>query len=606
MPDRRRSFFSWILIALIIATIFSFVQEFSDKTIHSDYSTLLKCIKNGAVSELYIDRTTAKAVVGEDIISCEIPSYDVLEKDAGEELRDLIQNDKLKYKIAEKRVSWVDYALPITSILTLLLFVIFLFAQGSGKGAANFTKSRARLDTAGEKSIKFSDVAGADEEKQELEEIVEFLKSPQKFIALGARIPKGVLLVGPPGTGKTLLARAVAGEAEVPFYSISGSDFVELYVGVGASRVRDMFQQAKKTKPCIIFIDEIDAVGRQRGAGMGGGHDEREQTLNQLLVEMDGFGKNEGIIIMAATNRPDILDKALLRPGRFDRQIVVDRPDSKGREEIFKIHARNKNLSKDIDLSKIAKETSGYTGADIENVLNEAAIYAAIRNKTEIDEQDIEDANIKVMMGPQKKSHIITEKEKRLTAYHEAGHALLTKLISTRDTVRQVSIIPRGRAGGFTMSIPDDDSMYIAKNDMLNEIVILLGGRVSEELTMDDITTGASSDLKRATTLAHDIVSKYGMCENVGPICYDNEEEVFLGRDYGHSKQYSEMIASQIDKEVESLLNREYERAKKILSENMDKLTRIAEALLKFETLNETEFLKYFNNEGDKNNETSN
>jgi len=605
MPNNRKNYFRIILILLIVVTVFSTISKYNDKTIHSDYSSLLRCIEHGEVTDLYISGTSAKAKVGEDIILCEIPSFEVLQADAGEKLNDLIQEGRLNYQIAEKKVSWLDYLIPISSILMLLVFIFILFGQNSGKGMASFTKSRAKLDIGDGKTVKFADVAGADEEKQELEELVDFLKEPQKFIDVGARIPKGVLLVGPPGTGKTLLAKAVAGEAGVPFYSISGSDFVELYVGVGASRVRDMFQQAKKTKPCIIFIDEIDAVGRQRGAGMGGGHDEREQTLNQLLVEMDGFGKNEGIIIMAATNRPDILDHALLRPGRFDRQIVVSRPDSKGREEILKIHLRNKTLSKDVDLSKIAKTTVGYTGADLENLMNEAAIFAARRNKKEIDEKDIENANIKVMMGPQKKSHIITEKEKRLTAFHEAGHAVLTKLISNKETVRQVSIIPRGTAGGFTMSIPQEDSMYTGKKDILNEIVILLGGRVAEELTMDDISTGASSDLKRATSLAHEMVAKFGMSEKIGPICYDNEEEVFLGRDYGHSKQYSEMIAAQIDKEVETLLNTEYSKAKALLTENMDKLTNVANALLEHEVLDETEFLKYFN-KGDFENETSN
>ena len=605
MQNKNRGFFGWIIVIILLISMFSALRELAVSTTKSDYSSLIRNIKSGAVSELYVNSTTAHAKIGDKVITCEIPSVEVLQNDAGEEMINLIESGKLTYQIAEKRVSWFEYIIPISSVLMLLLFMVFMFGQGGGKGVANFTKSRARLTDSSQKTVKFADVAGADEEKEELMELVEFLKNPQKFIGLGARIPKGVLLVGPPGTGKTLLARAVAGEAGVPFFSISGSDFVELYVGVGASRVRDMFQQAKRSKPCIIFIDEIDAVGRQRGAGMGGGHDEREQTLNQLLVEMDGFGNNEGIIIMAATNRPDILDNALLRPGRFDRQIVVGRPDLKGREEILKIHSKNKSLADSVDLKKIAKTTVGYTGADLENLMNEAAIFAARRGKSEIDEKDIDDANMKVMMGPQKKSQIITEKEKRLTAYHEAGHAVLTKLVSSRDSVRQVSIIPRGTAGGYTMHIPEEDSMYYGKKDILNDIIILLGGRAAEELTMDDISTGASSDLKRATNLAHEMVAKYGMSDKIGPICYDNNEEVFLGRDYGHSKQYSETVASQIDKEVEAVLISQYGKAKRLLTENMDRLKSVAEALLANEVLDEAEFLKYFN-KGELNNETGN
>ncbi len=606
MQNRSRNIFGWIMAISAIFLIYTLFSSNMNGTIQSNYSSLLKCIRSGVVSELYIDDTTAVAVVGEERISCEIPSKEVLQADVGEEILAQAEAGTLKYQVAPKSVSWVDYLIPISSILMLVLFFFLILQQSGGKGAANFTKSRARLDTEDSRKVKFSDVAGAQEEKEELMELVEFLKNPQKFIALGARIPKGVLLVGSPGTGKTLLARAVAGEAGVPFFSISGSDFVELYVGVGASRVRDMFAQENYSLPCIIFIDQIESVGRRRGAGMGGGHDEREQTLNQLLVEMDGFGKNEGIIIMAATNRPDILDPALLRPGRFDRQVVVDKPDSKGREEILRVHCRNKNVAKDVDLAKIARATVGYTGADLENVMNEAAIFAARRNKVEIDEKDIEDANIKVMMGPQKTSQVVTEKEKRLTAYHEAGHAVLTKLVSSRDTVRQVSIIPRGRAGGYTMHIPEEDTWYYGRKDILSDIVILLGGRVAEELMMDDISTGASSDLKRATQLAREMVAKYGMSEDIGPICYDSEDEVFLGRDYGHSKQYSETTASQIDRAVEQLLKSQYDRAKALLSDNLERLKRVAEALLEHEVIDEAEFLKYYNNEGDLKNETSN
>ncbi len=606
MQSNKRSFFSWILLAIIVVMMFSSVSNMLDPTVETDYLSLVRGIRTGTVTELYIEDTTATAMMAGQKVKCEIPSKDVLSADVGEEMIKLSESGQMKYVVAPKRVSWIEYLMPISTILMLVFFAFLLFQQNGGKGTANFTKSRARESGEDAKKVKFSDVAGANEEKAELMELVEFLKNPQKFIALGARIPKGVLLVGSPGTGKTLLARAVAGEAGVPFFSISGSDFVELYVGVGASRVRDMFAQAKKARPCIIFIDEIDAVGRKRGAGMGGGHDEREQTLNQLLVEMDGFGKNEGIIIMAATNRPDILDPALLRPGRFDRQVVVDKPDAKGREEILKVHSKNKVLADGVDLSKIAGVTVGYTGADLENVMNEAAIFAARRNKTEIDEKDIEDANIKVMMGPEKSSKNVGEKERKLTAFHEAGHAVLTKLISKRDTVRQVSIIPRGRAGGYTLHLPTEDTWYYAKQDMLNDIVTLLGGRAAEELAMDDISTGASSDLERATSIARDMVVKYGMSEKIGPICYNSGDEVFIGRDYGTQKAYSEEVAAEIDKEIEAIMNAQYKKAKDLLSANMEKLTNVANALLDHEIIDGEEFLKYFNQEGDKENETSN
>lgn len=605
MQNKGHGTLRWIFIAIIAFMLLSTVFNSLNGPSETQYSTLINSIKKGEVKELLINGTTATATVGKDKMTCEIPSLEVFQKDVGEEILSQTEEGKLIYEIEPKHTSWMDYVMPITSLLMIVLFFILIFQQGGARGGGNFTKSQARLTNEDNRKVKFSDVAGAKEEKEELFELVEFLRNPQKFIELGARIPKGVLLLGPPGTGKTLLARAVAGEAGVPFFSISGSDFVELYVGVGASRVRDMFAQAKKSRPCIIFIDEIDAVGRKRGAGMGGGHDEREQTLNQLLVEMDGFGKNEGIIIMAATNRPDILDPALLRPGRFDRQITVGRPDQNSREEILKVHSRGKKVAENVDFSKIAKQTVGYTGADLENVMNEAAIFAARRGKSEIDEKDIEDANMKVMMGPQKTSQKVTDEEKKLTAYHEAGHAVLAKLVSKRDTVRQVSIIPRGRAGGFTMHIPNEDIWFSGKKDMLSEIVILLGGRAAEDLMLDDISNGASSDLKRATQIARDMVAKYGMSEELGPVCYDSEEEVFLGRDYGHSKAYSEAIATQIDKETEKVIKEQYKEAKRLLSENSERLKNVAEALLRHEVLDETEFLKYYN-KGDINDEKSN
>jgi len=605
MQKKRISPFRVILIVIITAMLFTSYLNSQNAPEETNYSTLVTNINDGKVSELLVEGTRATATISGKKYSCEIPSSEVLQKDAGEEILAQSKEGKLVYKVAPQKTSWLEYLMPIASVLMLVLFFFLIFNQGGAKGGGGgFTKSQAKLNN-GDNKVKFEDVAGAKEEKEELSEIVEFLKNPQKFIELGARIPKGVLLLGPPGTGKTLLARAVAGEAGVPFFSISGSDFVELYVGVGASRVRDMFAQAKKSRPCIIFIDEIDAVGRKRGAGMGGGHDEREQTLNQLLVEMDGFGKNEGIIIMAATNRPDILDPALLRPGRFDREIVVGRPDMKGREEILKVHCRGKKVSKEVDLSKIAKQTSGYTGADLENVMNEAAIFAARRGKTEIDEKDIEDANIKVMMGPEKVSQKVTEEERKLTAYHEAGHAVLAQLVSKRDTVRQVSIIPRGRAGGYTMHTPKEDIWFWSKKDMLADIIVLLGGRAAEELTLDDISNGASSDLKRATGIAREMVAKYGMSDELGPVCYDSDEEVFLGRDFGHSKAYSETVATLIDKEVEKLIKEQYDKAKKLLSENSDKLKNVAEALLEHEVLDETEFLKYYE-KGDIKDETGN
>ena len=485
----------------------------------------------------------------------------------------------------------------------VIIFFIFWFilmnrqmGQGGGNRTMSFGKSKARMTSPDDKNkVTFKDVAGIEEEKEELEEVVEFLKNPKKFIDMGARIPKGVLLVGQPGTGKTLLAKAVAGEAGVPFFIMSGSDFVEMFVGVGASRVRDLFEQAKKNAPCIIFIDEIDAVGRQRGAGLGGGHDEREQTLNQLLVEMDGFGTNEGVIVLAATNRPDVLDKALLRPGRFDRQIVVPAPDVAAREKILDVHSRNKKLSDDVDLKTIAKNTSGFSGADLENVLNESALLAARRNLSQIGMQEIEDAMVKVTMGPEKKTRVRSEKENKLVAYHEAGHAVVSRYLETQDKVHQISIVPRGMAGGYTMYRPTEDKSFMSKTEMEENIVSLLGGRVAESLILNDISTGASNDIERATQIARSMVTKYGMSEKLGAIMYGSDQgEVFLGRDLAQSKDYSEETAKLIDEETKRIVDTAYERAKNLLTEHIDKLHAVAKVLLEKEKIDGEEFDNIF------------
>lgn len=494
-----------------------------------------------------------------------------------------------------------DNSLLMELIPTILLTVLFIGAwifimrkmSGGGLGGKEMSFGKAKIKNTNDEKRKttFDDVAGADEEKEELSEVVEFLKAPDKYNKLGARIPKGVLLVGPPGTGKTLLARAVAGEAGVPFFSISGSDFVEMFVGVGASRVRDLFDQAKKNSPCIIFIDEIDAVGRQRGAGLGGGNDEREQTLNQLLVEMDGFGANEGVILIAATNRPDILDPALMRPGRFDRQVIVSYPDVNGREAILKVHARKKPLAPDVKLKTIAKTTAGFTGADLENLLNEAALLAARKNKKAITMQEIEEATVKVVVGAEKKSKVMSDKEKKLTAYHEAGHAILFDKLETQDPVHEISIIPRGMAGGYTMPLPSEDKSYNSKNEMLEDIVVCLGGRVAEALILDDISTGASNDIEKATKTARSMVTKYGMTKELGCICYGTDNSaVFLGRDMGRTQDYSEATAAKIDELVLKIVNEAYDKAEKILSENIDKLHEIAAYLIKHEKMGSEDF----------------
>ena len=493
--------------------------------------------------------------------------------------------------------SWIATLLPmiVVILLGMLLWWFMMKRMNSVMGDSgkqmNFGKAKVKQMADEKRKTTFADVAGADEEKEELREIVEFLKNPKKYNELGARIPKGVLLVGPPGTGKTLLARAVAGEAGVPFFSISGSDFVEMFVGVGASRVRDLFEQAKKNSPCIIFIDEIDAVGRQRGAGLGGGHDEREQTLNQLLVEMDGFGANEGVIMIAATNRPDILDPALMRPGRFDRQVTVGYPDVKGREEILKVHARGKPIAPDVDLKTIAKSSAGFTGADLENLLNEAALLAARRNLKAITMTEIEEATIKVVVGTEKKSHVMSDREKKLTAYHEGGHAVVTYFCKTQDPVHQISIIPRGMAGGYTMQLPAEDRSYRTRTEMQESLIVLLGGRVAEALTLDDISTGASNDIERATKTARAMVTKYGMSDKLGTIAYGRDDsEPFLGRDMGHIRDYSEATASAIDAEIKHLVNTAYERTESILKQHMDKLQEVAQFLFQHEKMSGEKF----------------
>lgn len=494
---------------------------------------------------------------------------------------------------------WVQY-LPTVLLILVLVAVWFMFMQqsqggGGNRGVMNFGKSRAKMATPDKQKITFNDVAGADEEKQELAEIVDFLKQPKRYIEMGARIPKGVLLVGPPGTGKTLLAKAISGEAGVPFFSISGSDFVEMFVGVGASRVRDLFEQAKKNSPCIVFIDEIDAVGRQRGAGLGGGHDEREQTLNQLLVEMDGFGQNQGIIMIAATNRPDILDPALLRPGRFDRRILVGAPDVKGREEILKVHSRNKHLADEVKLDILAKRTPGFTGADLENLMNESALLAVRKNKAQIEMDDLEEAVTRVVAGPEKRSRVIDDEDKKLTAYHEAGHAVVMQLLPTADPVHEISIIPRGMAGGYTMHLPEKDTSYMSRTKLEEEIVGLLGGRVAEKLIIGDISTGAKNDIERATTIAKKMVMDYGMSD-LGPIAFGSgHDEVFLGRDLGKGRNFSEEVAFEIDKEIRKLIDDSYKKAQKILTENIGKLHAVAKELIEKEKVDADDFLRIFN-----------
>ena len=600
MKNGIKTLAMWLIIGVIFIVLLTSVIDNSNTRMK--YSELISKIETGEVKDIEIaaDKTKATITLKDDKIPKEvyIPDIESFMNYANEGLK------AGNFTLIEKPQSiWITILSLLSPVGLLIIFAIFwlLFMNSNvqnGNKSMSFGKSKARLINGTEKvQVTFEDVAGVDEEKEELQEVVEFLKNPKKYTDMGARIPKGILLVGHPGTGKTLLAKAVAGEAEVPFFIISGSDFVEMFVGVGASRVRDLFEEAKKKAPCIIFIDEIDAVGRQRGAGLGGGHDEREQTLNQLLVEMDGFGTNEGVIVLAATNRPDVLDKALLRPGRFDRQIVVGNPDVKAREQILEVHARKKKIAEDVDLKLIAKNTSGFSGADLENVLNEAALLAARRDLKEIGMKEIEDAMVKVTMGPEKKSRIRSEKENKLVAYHEAGHAVVSRFLPTQDPVHEISIIPRGMAGGYTMYRPGEDKNFMSKTEMEETIVSMLGGRVAESLILDDISTGASNDIERATKIARDMVTKYGMSDKIGTISLTTDQEVFLGRDFGHEKEYSEETAALIDIETKAIIDKAYAKARKILSENSDKLHKVAGVLLEKEKITEEEFEAVFNEE---------
>lgn len=583
----------YLLIFLVVIGIVSYFNGSTQKTTSVSYDKFITQLEKGEVRNVQLQPKNGVFEVkgqfktssqGEQFVTY-APNTEELQK----KINDKAQGAEVKYQPAEETSAWVTF---FTSIIPfVIIFILFFFllnqAQGGGSRVMNFGKSKAKLYNDEKKKIRFRDVAGADEEKQELVEVVEFLKDPRKFAEVGARIPKGVLLVGPPGTGKTLLARAVAGEAGVPFFSISGSDFVEMFVGVGASRVRDLFENAKKNAPCIIFIDEIDAVGRQRGAGLGGGHDEREQTLNQLLVEMDGFGANEGIIIIAATNRPDILDPALLRPGRFDRQITVDRPDVNGREAVLKVHARNKPLDENVNLRAIATRTPGFSGADLENLLNEAALVAARQDKKKIDMSDIDEATDRVIAGPAKKSRVISEKERNIVAFHEAGHTVIGVVLDEADIVHKVTIVPRGQAGGYAVMLPKEDRYFMTKPELLDKITGLLGGRVAEEIVFGEASTGAHNDFQRATGIARRMVTEFGMSDKLGPMQFGSSQggQVFLGRDFHSEQNYSDAIAHEIDVEMQMIIKDCYARAKQILTEKRDKLDIIAKTLLEVETL---------------------
>lgn len=600
-----------VSVAIICGLVYM-LTSMSTKSSDKKYSEIMEQFDSLNVSQFELDLGSGQLkykLKGEDkVYSYTVPNVSLFANEVlgGEDAENYRKkyntenpDDPLQYNLIpiSDNSFWLNLIPTLLMLGVMIFFFVFMMKNAGGGKMSSFGKTNAKIAPSSKKAT-FDDVAGADEEKEELKEIVDFLLDNKKYTEIGARIPKGVLLLGPPGTGKTLLARAVAGEAKVPFFSISGSDFVEMFVGVGASRVRDLFEQAKKNAPAIIFIDEIDAVGRQRGAGLGGSHDEREQTLNQLLVEMDGFEDNDSVIVMAATNRRDILDPALLRPGRFDRQILVGYPDVKGREAILKVHTRNKPLAPDVDLETIAKSTVGFTGADLENLVNEASLLAARKNKKAITKDELEEASIKVVAGPEKKSKVITEDEKKLTAYHEGGHALCTYYSKSQDKVHQVSIIPRGQAGGFTMSLPVKDKSYVSKNEMYENIVVLLGGRVAEKLILDDISTGASNDLERATSTARNMVTRYGFSDNLGPVVYgQGDHEVFLGRDYTNTPSYSDNVAAEIDNEIRTLIESAFTDAEKILNEHMDKLHVVAKYLMKYEKVDGATFEKLMNGE---------
>ncbi|WP_047980735.1 ATP-dependent zinc metalloprotease FtsH [Ornithinibacillus contaminans] len=595
-----RSAFFYLIIFLVIIAVISLLSGQHDQAEELTVNDFMQSLEAGEIKEMTMQpvngimRITGTLEDDKQFVA-QVPENNDVIADITTKAR---EQSVLNTKEMDQPSIWVTLLTTMIPFLIIGLLFFFLLSQAQGGGGGrvmNFGKSKAKMYSEEKKKVRFTDVAGADEEKQELVEVVEFLKDPRKFSAIGARIPKGVLLVGPPGTGKTLLARAVAGEAGVPFFSISGSDFVEMFVGVGASRVRDLFENAKKNAPCIIFIDEIDAVGRQRGAGLGGGHDEREQTLNQLLVEMDGFGANEGIIIIAATNRPDILDPALLRPGRFDRQITVDRPDVKGRQEVLKVHAKNKPLDASVDLKTIAMRTPGFSGADLENLLNEAALVAARQDKKQIDMLDVDEAIDRVIAGPAKKSRVISEKERNIVAYHESGHTIIGMVLDDADVVHKVTIVPRGQAGGYAVMLPKEDRYFMTKPELFDKITGLLGGRVAEEITFGEVSTGASNDFQRATNIARKMITEYGMSDKLGPLQFSSGGgEVFLGRDINNEQNYSDAIAHDIDKEMQNFINYCYERARTILTENRDKLELVAKTLLEVETLDARQIKSLF------------
>ena len=606
--QNRASNFSFLFLALVMLVCFSWLWRMDNSTPKLDYSQVRQQFEQENVESFdFTDEHTLVLNLRREVEGSKTVRYQMYDVDLFfQDMNDLILEQKAKGIITSydypppADTNWLEILLPwvlMALLVGVMWYFFFVRAQGGmgGDRMAKFGAARTRTLSDKDKKVTFDDVAGADEEKEELQEVVEFLRDPKKFMTLGARIPKGVLLVGPPGTGKTLLAKAVAGEAGVGFLSISGSDFVELYVGVGASRVRDLFDQAKKTSPAIVFIDEIDAVGRQRGTGVGGGHDEREQTLNQLLVEMDGFAANEGVVVLAATNRADVLDPALLRPGRFDRQIYVGLPDIRGREEILKVHAKGKPLAEDVDLKELARGTAGFTGADLENLINEGALLAARKNRQFINMADLKEAEIKVIAGPEKKSRVIPEKERRLTAWHEAGHAVVMHALPDQDPVSQITIVPRGQAGGMTISLPEEDRSYLSKGYMEDQIVALLGGRVAEQLCLGDISTGASNDIQRATSIARKMVASYGMSEKIGTVSFESgHDEVFLGRTMGQGRSYSEAVAAQIDEEVRAVVGAAYDRCEAILRSQRDKLDAVAAYLLEHETMDREAFLAVF------------